>query len=373
MKVLFLYLKAFSETGGIEKFNRNFLKALHELSVDGIFDADACSPYDTAPDEKYFPRKRFTGYGGNRPFFVLGAFFQALKYDVLIVGHINLGVVGYWVKKIKPSIKLVVLAHGIEVWTEQTGFKKKLLESADLILAVSNFTKEKISEYNPAIDEDKIKVFPNTIDPYFSLPRVFDRPTYLLKRYNLDINTKILLTVTRLSFKEKYKGYDNVIQSLSEVNKKYPNLRYLLCGRFDKYEKLRIEFLLNKYEVSHLVIVPGFISDEELIDHYLLADVFVMPSKKEGFGIVFIEAIACGRKVIGGSKDGSVDALMNGQLGKLVDPDSFDELKEAIYGSLDVSIDTDAEMLQRKVVNEFGFQEYKKRLQTVCGKMTQRV
>src|SRR5882724_728792 len=117
-QVVFIYLKAFSFTGGIEKFNRSFLKALHELSVDGFFDASAISAYDGFTDEKYFPRIRFTGSRGLRAVFVCIAFFRALRSEVFIVGHINLGIVGYLAKKVKPSIKLIVIAHGIEVWKE---------------------------------------------------------------------------------------------------------------------------------------------------------------------------------------------------------------------------------------------------------------
>ena len=362
MKVLFFYLKAFSETGGIEKFNRNFLKALHELSVDTLIDADASSPYDRRPDEKYFPRLRFRGYGGKRIFFVMGAILQGLRYDTVIIGHINLAIVGNLLKKLKPSIKLIVLAHGIEVWQKQIGIKGKLLENADMILSVSNFTKEKIVEHAPAIDRNKIKIFPNTVDPYFPIPEVFEKPDYLLKRFNIDQSTKVLLTVTRLSSREKYKGYDNIIASIGELSKGYSDLKYLLCGRFDEIERTRIQSLIKKHGAENFVMLPGFIADEELIDHYLLADVFVMPSKKEGFGIVFIEALSCGRKVIAGSKDGSVDALMNGALGKLIDPDSSDELKVAINDSLNGS-EYDPAGLQQRVLKAFGFPQYKERLQ----------
>jgi glycosyltransferase involved in cell wall biosynthesis len=361
LKVLFLYLKAFSATGGIEKFNRSFLKALHELSVEDHFDADACSPYDAVPDEKYFPQSRFKGYKSNRALFVLGAFLQGLKYDVVIVGHINLGMVGYWLKKVRPSVKLIVVAHGLEVWEKQQGIKRRLLETADMILAVSNYTRQKILEVTPAVDRNKIKIFPNTVDPYFSLPTAFKKPSYLLNRYQFDPGTLVLLTVTRLSFTEKYKGYDNVIALLPELTKTYPKLKYLLCGSFDENERRRIVSLVDQYHANDQVVLPGFISEKELIDHYLLADVFAMPSKKEGFGIVFIEALACGCRVIAGSKDGSVDALMNGQFGKLVDPEGLAELKGAIIEFLN-GPDNNPLLLQTKVMDAFGFVHFKERL-----------
>jgi phosphatidyl-myo-inositol dimannoside synthase len=362
MKVLFLYLKAFSFTGGIEKFNRGFLKALHELSVDGLIDADAISAYDIHTDEKYFPQLRFKGYQGGRErlLFVVIAFFKSFKYQTVILGHINLAVLGYWIKRINPSVRLVVIAHGIEVWKMHKGLKLKVLEVADSILAVSKFTKEKIIGYNPTIASDKIKIFPNTIDPYFIIPTSFEKPDYLLKRYNLDRNTPVLLTVSRLAFSEKYKGYDKVIESMPALLKNHKNLQYLLCGKADQSEKIRIEWLIVGAQATSSVKLLGFIKDSELIDHYLLADVFVMQSKKEGFGIVFIEALACGRKVIAGSKDGSVDALLNGQLGRLIDPDD-DQLISAIEMALNDQNCNSLE-LQQKVVESFGFHRYKDRL-----------
>jgi glycosyltransferase involved in cell wall biosynthesis len=363
VKVLFLYLKAFSFTGGIEKFNRSLLKALHELSVDGLIDADAISAYDIHTDEKYFPQLRFKGYGGGRErlLFVVIAFFKSFKYKTVILGHINLAVLGYWIKRINPSVRLIVVAHGIEVWKAHHSLKLKVLEVADSILAVSNFTKEQILSYNPTITPGKIRIFPNAIDPYTIIPTSFEKPEYLLKRYSLDRSTPVLLTVTRLAFSEKYKGYDKVIESMPALLGKHKNLKYLLCGMADQNEGIRIESLIERIHAAGSVKLLGFIKDSELLDHYLLADDFVMQSKKEGFGIVFIEALACGRKVIAGSKDGSSETLLNGQLGTLIDPDDSDQLVNAIEKALDNQNYNSLE-LQQRVIESFGFHRYKDRL-----------
>jgi glycosyltransferase involved in cell wall biosynthesis len=97
-----------------------------------------------------------------------------------------------------------------------------------------------------------------------------------------------------------------------------------------------------------------------------MADLFIMPSQKEGFGIVFIEAMACGLPVIAGNKDGSVDALKNGELGILVDPDDKDQILEALETELKdrdlknkLKLKTD---LQKKVIDVFGFDTFKKNL-----------
>jgi phosphatidyl-myo-inositol dimannoside synthase len=361
-KVLFLYLKAFSFTGGIEKFNRSFLKALHELSVDGYIDADAYSPYDTESDEKYFPRLRFSGFGGFRLFFVVRSILAAYKYNTIIIGHINLAVIAYIIKTIKPNVQLIIITHGIEVWKKQTGYKQKVLQLADKILSVSSHTKNQLLYFNPNLHAGKIKIFHNTLDPYFIVPNAFQKSQTLQKRYKLQTNSNVLLTVTRLSFSEKYKGYDNVVKVISRLQQQYSNVHYLICGKADTAEQARMLQLIKTHQVQNHVTLVGFVKDEELIQHYLLADVFVMPSKKEGFGIVFIEALACGLRVIAGNKDGSIDALQNGALGKLIDPDNADDIEAAIIETLQEA-NYNPKQLQQQVLQAFGFPLYKQRLQ----------
>ena len=159
---------------------------------------------------------------------------------------------------------------------------------------------------------------------------------------------------------ELYKGYDKVIQALSILVKEDPSLRYLLVGKYGALEKKRLDALIEKHELSHVVHFAGFVPDSELAAHFNLADIFIMPSEKEGFGIVFIEAMFYGKPVIAGNKDGSVDALCNGELGLLVDPRSVKEIATAIKKML---VDT-AKFLpdEKKLEMHFGYTGYKRRL-----------
>jgi len=108
------------------------------------------------------------------------------------------------------------------------------------------------------------------------------------------------------------------------------------------------------------VIFTNIIPDEILAAHFSLADVFVMPSEKEGFGIVFIEAMFYGIPVIAGNKDGSVDALCNGELGKLVDPDNRGELVKAIETVLKNPGRWKPD--REQLISRFGYRAYKKKL-----------
>jgi glycosyltransferase involved in cell wall biosynthesis len=158
------------------------------------------------------------------------------------------------------------------------------------------------------------------------------KPGYLLERHAAG-GKKVLMTVSRLSSLERYKGHDRVIRTLPRVLKQRPDTIYLIVGDGD--DRPRLESLAVECGVRKNVLFTGSVPPEELPDYFRLADVFVMPSVAEGFGIVFLEAMATGIRVIGGSQDGSRDALCDGALGTLVDPENGEELASAIITALD--------------------------------------
>jgi phosphatidyl-myo-inositol dimannoside synthase len=158
------------------------------------------------------------------------------------------------------------------------------------------------------------------------------KPAYLLERHAANGKT-VLMTVSRLSSLERYKGHDRVIRTLPRLLEQHPETIYLIVGDGD--DRPRLESLAVEYGVAKDVQFTGSASAEELPDYFRLADVFVMPSVAEGFGIVFLQAMASGVRVIGGSRDGTRDALCDGALGTLVDPDNGEELASAILAALD--------------------------------------
>lgn len=360
MKILFLYLDAFKQTGGIEKFNRAFIKAICDISNDKEISFRAISVYDSKPDNRYIEELKHNGFKGNKFFFVINSILRAFSFNTVVIGHLNLAPVGILIKIFKPNVNMILIAHGIEVWEKQPFIKSKLIKKSDTILAVSNFTKNKILVHNK-IPPEKIKIFPNTLDPFFKPPNKKEKPAYLMKRYGLTSEDKIILTVTRINSFESYKGYDKVLEALPELIKKIPVIKYILVGKYDLYEEKRIKNKVKSLGIEEHFILTGFIKEEELTNHYLFADVFVMPSKKEGFGIVFIEAAACGTTVIAGNKDGSVDALLNGQIGKLVDPDNLNEIKKAIIDTIENPVTNNRDL----VIENFGFEQFKKRIRAM--------
>ena len=118
--------------------------------------------------------------------------------------------------------------------------------------------------------------------------------------------------------------------------------------------------LAGSLGVADRLVLPGFVADADLPALYRAADLFVMPSRKEGFGIVFLEAMACGTPVVAGNADGSADAVCDGELGAMVDPGDPIALTTAIAEAL--SDPPDPAEVRRKVVERFGTAAFRRRL-----------
>jgi glycosyltransferase involved in cell wall biosynthesis len=200
-----------------------------------------------------------------------------------------------------------------------------------------------------------VKVLPNTVDPQY---HPGPKPAYLLERHAAG-GKKVLMTVSRLANSEQYKGHDHVIRTLPRLLAQHPDTIYLIVGDGD--DRPRLESLAVECGVLKNVQFAGLVPSAELPDYFRLADVFVMPSTGEGFGIAFLEAMASGIRVIGGNQDGSADPLADGELGHLVDPDNEQELIAAISATLAA----DSANLDR--ASRFNHQAFAEHLQALVG------
>jgi glycosyltransferase involved in cell wall biosynthesis len=368
MNILFLYINAYSSIGGIQKFNQNFLHALQQLNaadntIQSLSLSDRIEDFPSHKDVDYKSAK------GSRLTFIVKAIRLSLKADVVIIGHINLLFPLILIFKFFSRKKIVLITHGIEIWRPLTFFTRKGLSLIDKIITVSNFTKSKIMEMHH-IPNDKIEILWNTLDPKFDTSVKKEKPEYLMQRFGIKSSDKLILTVCRLVAGEKNKGYDKVIQSLKEIKKQIPDVKYLLAGKYDAAEKERLDIVIKQNELQQQVIFSGYIKTEELPDIYSLCDVFIMPSSKEGFGIVFLEALVKGKPVVAGNKDGSVDALLNGELGLLVDPDNEQAIASTLIDVLNGRVDAryyDATYLHTKTLDTFGMKAFTHRIHDILG------
>ncbi|MGH7885857.1 MAG: glycosyltransferase family 4 protein [Thermodesulfobacteriota bacterium] len=365
MKYAFIYLTAFSSIGGIQKFNKLFLKVLCDISdKNKNIDFSALSLHDEKPDKLFIEDKCFKGCKKNR----LKFFFESLKIifysDVVILGHINLYLVAVYCLLIRK--KFIIVTHGIEVWKNKNPFKNIILKRAHKILSVSNFTKDKLVHIHN-VKPEKIAIVFNSIDPSF-IKSVEE------KKFNLNIEKKddflTILTVCRMSSEEKYKGYDKVIEAIAIVKKKLKNIKYIIVGSSDNMESIRLKELIKRKGLEDNVKFSGEVLDSELIDYYLSSDIFAMPSKGEGFGIVFLEALLCGLPVIAGNQDGSSDPLMNGELGSMVDPDNIEEIAGSIINfatEKKYSSEEYKKHLNNKVIKNFGYETFKENIANILS------
>ena len=216
------------------------------------------------------------------------------------------------------------------------------------------------------VASERIVVLPNTYDAERFNPRA--APADLKLRYGIGADEQVILTVARLDPSESYKGYDRILQAMPAIHKACGKVRYLISGKGGDRE--RLETMARELRVEDAVTFAGFVPDEELADHYRLADVFAMPSTGEGFGIVFLEAMGCGTPVLGGNRDGSVDALDNGRLGLLVDPSSVDEIGKGLIELLKKQgpdLWFDQGRLSDAVKSTYGREAFRRRVSRIFG------
>lgn len=353
-KVLFLTLKTFSFTGGIEKASRSLIKAIGNAR----FQLTTWSMYDGTKniDNRYTANTTFKGFNGKRLSFAFNLLASAFKFDTVILSHINLLLFGKIIKNLKPSTKIILWAHGIEIWRTIPKWKKTFLQQHTDIWAVSTYTKQQIITRHQ-INATRISVLNNTLDPFFHLPIVFEKPIDLIERYQIKPDSYVLFSLTRLSATEHKKNYDTVISAVSHLKTQFPNLVYLIGGKADEQEHLRLQQHIDQHQLGAYVKLTGFIEEQEITAHFSLADTFVLPSEKEGFGIVFIQAAACGCQVIAGNTDGSTDALLHGKLGQLVNPKSEKEITHAIQKAIE-NKNHQPLAQQALTVENFGFDGY---------------
>ncbi|MEO6329516.1 MAG: glycosyltransferase family 4 protein, partial [Ginsengibacter sp.] len=196
-RVLFLTLKVFSATGGIERVCCMAAKAMYEMTFEQPVSLKVFSMYDKSPDaddNKYFPSEMFRGFGVNKIKFIRASVFAGSKSDIVILSHINLLLAGWLIKKVSPGVRLILFAHGIEVWKPLKKYIRVMLNSCDTIISVSNYTRAKIKEVHQYPSE-KCMVLNNCIDPFLPLPSQGSGQDSLLKKYSLNKTDKILFTL----------------------------------------------------------------------------------------------------------------------------------------------------------------------------------
>jgi phosphatidylinositol alpha-1,6-mannosyltransferase len=306
--VLALVTDAWGGRGGIAQYNRDFLGAIAPMVPLRVFPRHAPDAVVDLPvgAMQAIPRSSRWGYA-------VAAILDALRHppDVVFSGHLYMAPLAAAIALLCRA-RLVMQTHGIEAWPRPSHAVRWGTERADLVLAVSRYTRAQVLSW-AAIDPERVAVLPNTVAGRF---KPGDRSAARL-RFGLG-NEKALLTVGRLAASERYKGHDRVIEALPSLIAAGHDVQYLIAGDGD--DRPRLEALAHSAGVSERVRFLGAVNGECLPDLYRAADVFVMPSAGEGFGIAYLEAMGCGTPAIGIAVGGAPDALGDGAVGRLVSP-----------------------------------------------------
>jgi phosphatidyl-myo-inositol dimannoside synthase len=327
MNILFLATDAYGGHGGIAYYNRCLAEALAEIpSVEQV----TLLPRIVKVAPTGIPAKvnfKAESAGSKRRY--LQALFAQLSKpcDLVICGHINLLPLATAYSLIK-RVPLVLQVHGIDVWQPPKAMHRLCVQLATAVWSVSSVTRDRMNEW-AKLPLERYTVIHNTIhlERYGMAPK---RPD-LLQRYGLQ-GKKVILTLARLDSRERYKGIDEILDVMPSLLKQVPSLCYLIAGDGD--DKDRLAAKAQQLGVADQVIFAGYVPEADKADLLRLADVFAMPGRGEGFGIVYLEAMACGVPVVGSLLDGSRDALKNGELGQLVNPDDTASLRQGLLRTL---------------------------------------
>ncbi len=318
---IFVFLEILSCEGGIQSYVRDIFQAYQNLTnftePDDYFSEsdilllrdgkDCKNPYQSKSIKFYYFKSQSIWLGRLRLGITLLWLLLKKQPKQVFCGHINLAPL-VQILCVPLGIPYTVLTYGKEVWEPLPNKYQQALKQATKILTISRYSRDRCCESNH-LDPEKFQLLPCMVDGDKFIPGLL--PVDLIEGYNLQ-RAKVLMTVARLWSGDPYKGVDVTIRSLPIILQSFSEVKYLIIGQGD--DQTRLAKLAQDLGVGEKVIFAGFVPTEDLVKHYQVADAYVMPSQ-EGFGIVYLEAMACGLPVLSGDGDGSADPLQDGKLG----------------------------------------------------------
>jgi phosphatidyl-myo-inositol dimannoside synthase len=332
LRILNLLTDAFGGHGGIALYNRDVLAALSSLP--NVAHVDAYPRIIHTDLGELPPKIEYRSHAARGKGRYLAALARTLlargQYDVVLCSHINLLPLAL-LAKLRFRAPLVAFIYGIDAWEARSPVVGSLLPQVDRWISISEVTRAKFQSWSRTADE-RIAILPNAIHTEWYGVR--PRNEALARRYGLE-GRKVLMTLGRLVSSERYKGFDEVLEALPQLVADDPALVYVIAG--DGSDRGRLEAKVRDLGLEEHVRFTGMIDEGEKADHFRLADAYVMPSRGEGFGFVFLEALACGVPVVASKADGGREALRNGQLGILVDPADPADVRRGIRVALQVT------------------------------------
>jgi phosphatidylinositol alpha-1,6-mannosyltransferase len=357
--VLALVTDAFGGYGGIAQYNRDFLNALAESgAASAITVLPRHAPQRVTARAPINQRPARPGRFTYSVLALITAFYQ--RIDVVFCGHLYMAPLAWLIARLKGA-RLVVQMHGIEAWPRPPNLQRIATEAADLVLCVSRYTRARVVGW-ATIAPERVVVVPDTVANRFTPGDSRE----LRAAWGVE-GKRVLLTVSRMASCERYKGHDHVIAAIPDLVRRGHDVVYVIIGEGD--DRARLEEIARKVEVSKRVRFLGTVDQKRLVAAYRMADLFLMPSTGEGFGIAFLEAMASGTPALGFDVAGARDALVEGELGTLISEE--DDLPDAIARLLAKKPDRNA--LSQAARTRFGQEAFYAQVGTALGRLVQAI
>jgi phosphatidylinositol alpha-1,6-mannosyltransferase len=247
-----------------------------------------------------------------------------------------------------------VFLHGIEVWSPLAASDRRLLDEAALVITNSEHTSRRAREANPWLPP--VAVCPLAYGSAADVPATTNSPA-----------APVVLTVARMASTERYKGHDQLIDALPALHRDVPGARLIFVGTGD--DVVRLQKKARELGVDGHVTFTGFLSDTSLREAYREAAVFAMPSRGEGFGLTYLEAMSAGLPCVGSRQDAASEIIEDGRTGYLVDQDDVAGLADRLRRLLsDPSLRAELGAHgQERWAREFTYEQFRRRLLRVLA------
>ena len=330
MRVLALLTDAYGSTGGIAAVNRDLLAAV--AGAPGVGGVVVLPRVQPGPAGGVPPGVEVVEAAAGGKGRYVAALTSRLARDrafgLVVCGHLPLLPFAALAGRVCGA-PVVAVVHGLEAWAPTPHrTANRLARGLDAAVAVSELTKRRFCAWS-GLDPARAAVIPNAVDPAAFVPG--PRPTGLEARYGLE-GKRVVLTLGRLAGEHRRKGFDRALEALPALAEAVPDVAYLVAG--DGPDRARLEAKAARLGVADRVVFAGFVAEAEKADHYRLADAFALPSEGEGFGIVLLEAMACGVPVVASDADAGLEAVRGGALGAVVSPRDPAALAAALAAAL---------------------------------------
>ncbi len=302
--------------GGIQRAGRHLAFVLSEYAASHNMEYRILSLNDTQELHRMRIADRefvFTGSARGKARFAASAMRAARRRPKLVLAaHPNLAPIISAMKVLAPRMKSIVCTHGVEVWEPLSGVRRRSLRRANIVLSPSHATADFVESVQ-GVPRQHIRVLPWALDPDFETVATANASAKLPAAFPAG---PVILTVGRWLATERYKGMDTLILALPRLLLRWPDLQLVLVGSGDDRQ-----WLESIAQESGVRLHVHFLTDlpySELSACYAAARVFALPSRGEGFGFVYLEAMARSKPVIGGAHGGAPEVIQDGVTGYLV-------------------------------------------------------